>query len=372
MLESAQSYIILLFYLLGIVWLECSKGYSRYKNIFLLISTLIIILFIGTRWETGTDWDGYKNLFDTLKLDWTFFLNVYHFELGYVLFNALVKLFTNNYTLFLLINAGLTIGLLSILIKKVSYYPNVSILLFYSNFVIAQFMGSNRRMMAMVFVLWMFYFFSINKYKKGYIWLLFAVLFHKSSIITFFAKFIPKKAFSIKSTIYLLMISLIIGVTGIPQLLLDKLLSIFSSVSGFEILNQITMYSDNAEEHMQNGTGSLLISSILAVGKRGIFLAFYSYLIKKNKVDKITSYFYNIYIVSFSGYLVLVGTFFQMLTSFFTFIEVLLIGRLFIYTNARMKLIFCSLIGLFALMQIANALNVYPDLYLPYKSILWL
>ena len=146
-------YLILFFYLWCNVILESSIQTSQYKNYFFIISSTILALFIGVRWETGTDWTPYKDLFDTLQLDWSFLFNIYHFDIGYVLFNAFIKLFTENYTIFLICNSSITIFLLSKLIIKISPYPNLSLLFFYTNFMIAQFMGSNRRMMAMVFIL---------------------------------------------------------------------------------------------------------------------------------------------------------------------------------------------------------------------------
>ena len=156
-------YLILFFYLWCNVILESSIQTSQYKNYFFIISSTILALFIGVRWETGTDWTPYKDLFDTLQLDWSFLFNIYHFDIGYVLFNAFIKLFTENYTIFLICNSSITIFLLSKLIIKISPYPNLSLLFFYTNFMIAQFMGSNRRMMAMVFILWFFYYIYTKK-----------------------------------------------------------------------------------------------------------------------------------------------------------------------------------------------------------------
>lgn len=365
---KGQVYLLLLLYFLIVVWLESSKVFSRYKYFFLFVSSFLLCILIGCRWETGTDWLPYKNLFETLQLDWTFLINVYHFELGYVLFNAIIKLFTSDYSIFLLINAAVTIGLLAILLKKITFYPNISLLLFYSNFCIIQFMGSNRRMMAMVLVLWVFYYYVKTQYKKGYVSLGFAFLLHKTSIIAFFAKYIKKEVWPAKRTLKILLICLVIGVLGIPQLLLDQFMGLISYLPGMDVIDQLKLYSENEEEHIQTGTGSIFFSTILAVCKRGIFLIFYYYIIKHKSVDEISKYFLNIYVLSICGYLIFMGSFFQMLTAYFTFVEILLAGRIFLYTNAKEKLIFCYLIGFFALMQVINALNVYPELYLPYKS----
>lgn len=158
LLSQGTVYVIIYIYLFCLALLESSQYFSLFKRETVLFSSYILLLFIGLRWETGTDWLSYKELFDSLELHWSFLINVYHFDIGYVLFNAAVKLFTENYTLFLLINSFLTIYVLYRLLIKISPYPNLSLLVFYSTFMIAQFMGSNRRMMAMVFILWSFYY----------------------------------------------------------------------------------------------------------------------------------------------------------------------------------------------------------------------
>ena len=106
-------YLILFLFLWFNSILESSVQISKYKYFLFSLSSIILISFIGFRWETGTDWEAYKDLFDTLQLDWSFLFNVYHFDIGYVLFNALIKLFSNDYTLFLICNSVITIFFLA-------------------------------------------------------------------------------------------------------------------------------------------------------------------------------------------------------------------------------------------------------------------
>lgn len=359
-------YIIIFLYLWIITICESSIQLSKYKIKLSLISAILISLFIGFRWETGTDWTSYKELFDYLELDWNFILNIYHFDIGYVIFNAIVKLFTNNYTIFLLINSGITIFLLTKIIIKTSPYPNLSLLFFYTNFMLSQFMGSNRRMMAMVFILWMFYYTYSQERKKTLINLSLGFLFHRSSIINLISLYLPKKCFSIKQTTLILLTSFIIGIFQIPAKFISISGEILASFINNPLVEKMVFYSENNDEHMAFATGSLIISTSLAVIKRSILLSFYIYIIKRNEIDKLTQFFYNIYIIGFAGYLFFVGSFFQMLTTYFAFIEIILIGQFYSYTNGKIKLIFCCIFTLYGIFQIMNALNVYPELYIPY------
>lgn len=366
LLIDGHEYLLLFFFLIMNTIIESSKGLKKYKYILFYFSSIILACFIGFRWETGTDWEPYKELFDSIQLNWTFLFNVYHFDIGYVFFNALIRIFTDSYTIFLIFNSGITIFLLAKIILKISPYPNLSLLFFYTNYMIAQFMGSNRRMMAMVFCLWLFYYVYQNNKKSSYISLGSAFLFHRSSIIGILTYLIPHKIISIKKTLLLLTISLLIGILQLPAKCVEITGSILSTFMNNPLIEKMVFYSENNEEHLIYGTGNLIISTILAVAKRSILLIFYFYIIKKNKIDDTTSYLYNIYIIGFIGYLSFIGSFFQMLSAYFTFVEILLIGKIYSYTTGKIKIVFCFLLCFYGLFQMMNALNVYPELYMPY------
>ena len=366
LLLEGKIYLFLYLLLWILVIFESSKYFSQYKKTTFLCSSIILWLFIGLRWETGTDWNSYKELFDSLELNWTFLFNIYHFDIGYVLFNALTRLFTNSYTIFLILNSGITIYFLYKLIRKLSPYPNLSLFFFYANFMIAQFMGSNRRMMAMVFVLWAFYYIFYEKKVYSAINIGLAFVFHRSSIINITSYFIPRTLFTIRTTILILLCSLLIGLLQIPAKLVDLIGNTLIAFVNNPIVENMVYYSETNEEHLVYSTGSLFLSTLLAVLKRTIFLVFYIYITRRNNVDKLTQFFYNIYIIGFAGYLFFIGSFFQMLTAFFTFIEVILIGRMYSYVNGSTKLLFICMLFLYGFLQMMNAVGTYPEQYLPY------
>lgn len=327
---------------------------------------ILMSLFIGLRWETGTDWYPYRELFDTIELNWTFLVNIYSFDVGYVIFNALVRIFTDSYSVFLLINAFVTIYLLYKLVIKTSSYPNLSLFIFYSAFMIAQFMGSNRRMMAMVFILWGFYYLYERRKVRFALMIVLAFLFHRSSLFCLLALFVPRDIFTVKRTLTILSLSLVIGFLQLPARLIEFAGGVLSLVTNNQIVEKMLFYSANGEDHIATSTGSIIVSAILAIIKRSIFLMFYIYIMRKHQLDKLTQYIFNIYIFGFAGYLMLIGSFFQMLTAYFALIEIVLLGRMYAYTTGRAKTVILMIIFAYGFVQMLSALNVYPDLYMPY------
>lgn len=367
---NGSIYWLIFIWLICAVWLESSKYFSKYKRLFSLISAIILFTFIGARWETGTDWDNYKFLFDSLKLDWGFITSIYHFDIGYILLNAGVKIFTDSYTVFLFVDSFCAISLIYFLLQKTAKHPNISWLLFYTNFMLIQFMGSNRRMISMVLILWMIYFLCKKYITKSLISLSIAFLFHRSSIINLILYLVPSNAFSAKTIIKSFSICFIIGILQLPEKFIQFIAGLLSFALHVPLVELLTFYSENGEEHLVNATGSLFLSTILALGKRIIFLIFYWRLISRNKKDIIANTFFNVYILGIAGYLTLIGSFFQIITSFWALAEIILIGRIYGQARKNEKLIFCIFIIGFGILQIMNALNVYPELYIPYKSFL--
>ena len=359
-------YLVFFVYLFFIALFDSSKQYHKLKIPMAFITMILMSLFIGLRWETGTDWFSYKQLFDDLELDWTFLMNVYHFDIGYVIFNAVVRVISDNYTVFLLVNSFITIYFLYKLLVKWSDYPNLSLFIFYSAFMLSQFMGSNRRMMAIVFLLWAFYYLWENKKKSFLLMVFIAFLFHRSSIVGLVLLYMPREMFSIKKSILALFLAFIIGISELPFMLINDVGMILSSFISHPIIDSILYYGETGGDHLVSSTGSLVLQTVLAVTKRSLFLLFYIYIIRKNVIDKLTGFIFNIYLIGFIGYLCTVGTFFQMVTAYFAIIEIILVSRMYGYASVRTKSVFLIFCLLYGFIQLLSVLNIYPELYMPY------
>lgn len=365
-LENGHLYLFLLLYLWLFVVLESSQKFSYYKKFSFLLSSFILFLVIGCRWETGTDWNSYLLLFQEIKIDLSFLLMANSFDVGYLFFNAIIRVFTDNYVLFLLINSGITIFLLSKLLNKISPYPNLSLFFFYTNFMISHFMGSNRRMMSLVFVLWMFYFIYQNKKKWYTIYWGLAFAFHRSALVNIVSIFVSRKIFSLQRTIFFLILALLIGVFQLPIKMMEYAGKLLSTIINNPIVDKMLVYSDTEDAAMTYSTGSLLLSTTLAVIKRSILLSFYIYVLKKSKVDPMTCFFIIFMSLGLLDIYVLLDLFFQILTTYFALIEIVLVARIYSYTSGRLKTVFCLVLGLYGFLQLVNALSIYPDLYIPY------
>lgn len=370
----SEGKIYLFFYLwfFFLAVLELSKDVKPYRNVLAFSSFVLLVFFTGLRWETGTDWSSYKELFDTLELDWTFLLNVYSFDLGYVILNAIVKLFTDDYTLFLLVDSFIAVGIVFLFLKKYSPNPNISFFVFYNAFFVAQFMGSNRRIISLGAALFIFYFIHERKYKRYVLWQIVAFLFHRTSVMLLFTRFIPRKRFTIKEILTILIICLTCGIPQLPFKMVGFLGDALSSFNSNPFIEKMLFYSDSENQFVSDNLNPVILMT-LSVIKRSVFISFYLYVIKKNKgvLDSISDYFFNIYIVGFALYLLFNGApIFQMISTYFTFIEIVLIGRFWSYADIKTKFIFLGVLLFYGFFQLLSSLNSYSELYIPYKLFL--
>jgi len=185
----------------------------------------------------------------------------------------------------------------------------------------------------------------------------------------FLSWFIPRKRFATKQILVILLLCLIIGIMQLPFKVVELLGEALSGFSSNAIIDKMLFYSENSEDVIPENTNPVILMT-LSVIKRSVFITFYLYVIKKNKgvLDSISDYFLNIYVVGFAIYLLFNGSpIFQMLSTYFTFIEIALIGRFWSYTDIRTKFIFLGILLFYGFFQLLSSLNAYPELYIPYK-----
>lgn len=183
---------------------------EKYKYVFAFICFALLVFQDGFRWETGTDWDPYHNFFEELTISTQ--PEDSEFDIGYIIFTYIIRIITDNYTVFLTVFALLFYSSFFYFIFKASNFPFTSLLIFYMGTV--YYMGMNRQFMAM-----MFYAIGliglINGRKLYFIAaLILGAFFHKTILMGFIGLFLGKK-FNNIVIVAILSITILIAVSGI-------------------------------------------------------------------------------------------------------------------------------------------------------------
>jgi len=352
------------------IMVHCATSELKcYNKIFALMISVLLICFTGLRWETGTDWQSYKTVFDTLahNLSLQTIFSIHHFDIGYIFFNALVVAFTDSYTCFLLFDSLLAVMLIYNVIAKTTKYTVISLLMFYSIYYLGHYFGSNRRIIAIGFLLNAFYAFYNKKYFLYLVFQALAFVFHRSSLIGICVVMFgsSKHRISDVKLLVILCIAIIFGMTRGMFWLLAAIASILNKVIHSYIVYTILYYTKTIQEDR----GVVLFG--IAVLKRLCYLCVFIFLLKKNKVkDPLLNYCFNIYFFAVVFYICLNGAgVFQVLTTYFSIVEIIIWGRLFQFIKKFDKGFLIAIIFLTGILQIPSAFQMYPDLFLPYASI---
>ena len=148
------------------------KPNLRSNYLFLLV-LIPLILCSGLRWEMGTDWRSYYNLFTKNE-------NFYFMEPGYQYYVEFIRKFTDNYSVFLLITDTLTIGGILSLIFEYTKKNYLSV--FYATGTLLWYAGSLRQMLALLILTYAIRFIIKRKFIFYLILVIISTFFHKTSL----------------------------------------------------------------------------------------------------------------------------------------------------------------------------------------------
>ena len=130
------------FFVLALLFFIAPLDRARLRNTYIIAMFLVLLVFLAARWETGTDWESYIEYFKDLD-------NYRNFEPGFVFENEVVRLFTDNYTVFLFINGALALAPIAWFLRKESHGSiALSLSLFYAYYYLITYFGASRRIIA--------------------------------------------------------------------------------------------------------------------------------------------------------------------------------------------------------------------------------
>ena len=196
------------------------------KLLIFWIFLIFLILFDGLRWETGNDWQNYYNSFINV-LDF----HTPGFEYGFTYYEILIRSFTSNYTIFLLITSCVIYIGIFYNIFKLTNYSFISI--FYLTGLIPWYAGSMRQIIALLFfILSLKYIFNRNLFKFSLL-IFCGALFHSSVLFFYFIYFLYGSSilYYILSAVILLLVAISFKLL-IPQI--DTLISLVSDGRSIE------------------------------------------------------------------------------------------------------------------------------------------
>lgn len=361
-----EVYIItlLLIFVFGFLELRL-KLTDRQRDWLVFILYLIIVIQMGLRWETGTDWGAYLENFQNTDEYGTVLINALTgFEIGYGTLVYFVKKLFDSYSVFLFIHALIFYWGIFTVAKKYSPYFFISLMFFYATNLGV--VGSNRQLLALIICLWSLKFVFEKKPLKFFAMVAVAFLFHTTAFL-FGIYYFLNRNFNKITIVAVLIISFIIGKTALPFILFNTFGGLFGELAA----SKANFYSEGAKDFLAETSLSVfgLIKRLLFIA---VFTYNYSFLSKKLAYYKLL---YNgyvlgmvIYFLFASSLLIIVNRgsiYFNVMESFLISCQFLLFSKRLDKTYVFFILLLISIVFLY------QSISGYPDLFIPYKGLFY-
>lgn len=332
---------------------------------------LLIILMIGLRWYTGTDWLAYMKVFYTNDTSSDYDSTVFGIDQGYILFNRFMYEISKNYSLFLIVDATIAIGAIYVFIEKSTKLPNMGVYIFYTSYAVTHFMGSNRRMLAIGFACVGFLFLrrSLPIWREWPRWAVpfgIAATFHRTSLAAVPGLVVSKRAWPTWMVVFGLLACLGLGISGAPFAALEALGNTLSQYTGITLVEKLVFYTSG--EAQLNADFDVARQAVLGVIKRSSVLLILVTYMRLGRPDRYSQQLYNIYITGCALYFLMVGSpIFQIISTYYSIVEIVLIPIVFSQLP-RLKVLYAIYLLLIPFMLLMSSLMPYVDMYVPYHS----
>lgn len=361
-------YLYVIFAILVILafWDIVKPAYRRHKYHIIIFNFVILCLFVisAFRIERGTDWGSYEYYYK-LAANWDF---DGWMEIGYTLFNKVVNLLSNNYSVFVFIVAMVIYASKPKIIYNFSPFPFVALLVWWTiNFADV---FPTRQTLASALVVYSYIYIYRRQFIPFVILILCASSIHLSSSIFFVSYFL----FDYKLN-RSFMLCMFFG-AYIIAFISDSIMSnILSGIPIHIIQDRIITYTEQGADNvfgMIYSTRQVLIRGLI---NRGLIM-FLVFTILNNLRDN--NSFFNWLVNNFMlgsiifGLLTSVNVALGRLASYFDISQIFIIPYVF---TAKMdvnnKLIVFSILILYLGYRFYGVVNNYYDLYIPYKALFW-
>lgn len=225
-----------------------NKLNANSKNIAYAFTFFIFWLVAGLRYETGVDWPFYTEFFDRTDNianvigESSYLLNDPQFEIGYILLNSIVKVFTDNVQWLFLFIAFATNLMLFASLKKYSNHIFISLLIYFCSMYFVMNMDGMRQCIALNLFFMSLDFIIRKKVCYYFLLIILASLFHRPAVFLLPMYFILNMEFRNLTLLIFIGFGVFVAIFQIAWLkaIIDNIMDL--NYSG-HIINKLYIYS---------------------------------------------------------------------------------------------------------------------------------
>jgi hypothetical protein len=359
--------VFLLLSLFSIITID--REGSRYINVYLAFSFIILVLFAGLR-HLSPDQITYSRVFEHAYSLFELLENgsnfddseLLNFNWGFLTFISFIKVFTSNVTLMFLTIAFINIWMVIYSCKKLSPYPMLSVLSYYSWFYYFNLGALRHATLAAVMMLLLVVVIN-NKAIKSFFLYLYALTLHKVGVFILSIYLVKKLKLKSKSYSFFLIVGLAIGFFGgIAYLAIELLYQFLPGSWQEKIYINIALERFSGKEDLFRGQVFKQLAILVAC-------LFYFSALTKRYSDKFNILFGTYFVSTICLFLFidfkLIG---DRVSNLLAVVEIILIPMLLSIVTSRERFYVLLLIIIVMFLQITL---LYGDQFYYYKSILF-
>jgi hypothetical protein len=352
---------ILLLFTLSCLELNVAISPATKKALTLFVY-VFLVLQVGLRWETGTDWNAYLQHFEFIDTFSSASPTLTSPEYGYNIVVWLFKMVTSSYSIFLVIHAAVYYYLIFNSIKRYTDILFLPLMVFYC--VTMGVTGSNRELIAAAIGLYSLRYICDGKRIYFFLFVALACMFHLSALILLLFPLFNRKIRPAMLWI-LLACSIAIGASRLPQLIF---------FSGGNLLGGLALLKANY--YLRGSQDSLADSGLSAFGlvKRLVLLILF-YCNRRSLSEKLRYYnvMLNAYIAGVVIYFIFANSLLILVSRgdlYFNVLEPLLLAsQVYLLTRRSNRLVMASALCVLSFFFFSQSISIYPDLFMPYKGL---
>jgi len=359
-------YFFIFFLLLSGALLEIISNNKKFSQSTFTFFIFCFFILSFIRWETGTDWTPYYDVFKSIEIPWETLTDYLHgFEPGFMILYNIAKSISDSYTIMLLIEAIILYFCIYYFIKAHSFYPILSLLIYYSmSFAGIFFVRQN---IAMAILLCSLKYIYEKKIIPFILIVIIAASIHRTAIIFLIAYPFFYKFYKLKSIILVTLLASIIGIT------LGKLMLTFLGELGLGIISaKVNAYLDAGTDDNATtfSTTGVLIRGL--INRAFLIIVYLSILNNERKNNVILNGLINLNILGIILYVILTPIAFSLgrITAYFDILQIFIIPYLFINSSLKTKCNLLFLLSLYLGLRLYTAIAAFPEEYIPYKTFL--
>jgi hypothetical protein len=349
-----STYILFYFYFYFAALVQLFVRDKYLSKALYILSAILLVIFVGGRYKTGTDWESYYEYFNNNDFSWDLgwsYINGYFYKLGL------------RFELLLFLISSLSIYFKLSKLKVIGAESCLFIFLIFP-FIVSKDFGVLRQGFAISICFFAFFFLIKERIASFILLIILASLFHQSAIIFFVALLLVRFRFTGRQLLFIIFLSFISYIFDITYKLLHDYLLYFQF--DWSVINKVQRYLFYSDDYVEN-----VFPYLSVLKKLIVLLVVFLFMGKRHRDDKYFNGAFNLYFFGVCIFIAL-GDFSQLrrLAGYFELFEYLVVCVLILTCKSYFeKIALLSFFFTVNILKLVTYVATYHAYLIPYRSI---